>query len=191
MSNEQNPAAPSAPLQVIEEAAMPAPLDAAIRELLCTCFTDEASRAAFSVSRHWHGSKPEFSLVLTGDQRVLGNIGIVVRTIACGGRQTRIAGIQNLAVHPDARKSGLSRRLMTESMQEAARRGVRWGLLFCVPGLERFYASLGWKRCDVPVTEHDERGRSVPITAKNIAMTLDLAKEPFPKGAIDLQGRDW
>ena len=34
-------------------------------------------------------------------------------------------------------------------------------------------------------------GRGAPLTSKNIAMSLDLAGEPFPAGDIDLAGRDW
>ncbi len=180
---------PQPALELFEESAVDPALDAAIRALLCACFPSDAP--VFSASRHWHGTAPAYSLVHRVDGRVLGHVGIVLRTVACGGRPAGIAGIQNLAVLPEARKSGLSRRLMTESMAEAARRGVRWGLLFCVPGLERFYASLGWKTLDVSVTMADGRGGTEPIPGKNIAMALPLAGEPFPSGNIDLQGRDW
>jgi predicted N-acetyltransferase YhbS len=102
-----------------------------------------------------------------------------------------VAGIQSLAVAPQLRGTGLSSRLMAEAMEEAQRRGIEYGLLFCLPGLERFYASLGWIRTDEPVTMADETGQPVPLTQKNITMSIELSERPFPKGPIDLQGRDW
>ncbi|HOX04923.1 MAG TPA: GNAT family N-acetyltransferase [Planctomycetota bacterium] len=189
MSDNRTPDSAPPALEIVDEGAMTAELDAAIRAMLCVVFQSDAG--AFAQTRHWHGSAPEFSLLGREGGRILGHVGIVTRQVTCGGRPARIAGIQNLAVLSEARKSGLSRRLMTESMAEAARRGIRWGLLFCVPGLERFYASLGWRTLAVPVTEAGGDGRGSLITAKNIAMSLDLAGEPFPAGAIDLRGRDW
>jgi hypothetical protein len=80
---------------------------------------------------------------------------------------------------------------MTVAMQEARRRGVGFGLLFCVPALEGFYARLGWRRTERAVTMRDAAGRTVPLTAKNISMELALAGDPLPPGPIDLEGRDW
>ena len=176
-------------LELFDEPAVTPELDAAIRALLRACFPADAG--AFAQTRHWHGSGPTYSMLHRQGGQVLGHVGIVVRAVTCGGRPAKIAGIQNLAVLPEARKSGLSRKLMTESMREAARRGVRWGLLFCVPELERFYTSLVWKTLSISVTEAGADGRGAPITSKNIAMSLELAGEPFPSGDIDLQGRDW
>jgi hypothetical protein len=76
-------------------------------------------------------------------------------------------------------------------MGEAARRGIRFGLLFCVPALEHFYSQLGWRRTDRDVTMRDAVGQSVPLTAKNISMELALASDRLPPGSIDLEGRDW
>ena len=189
MTDDPKAAGREPALELVEESGIDPATDAAVRELLCACYPGDG--AVFSRSRHWHGSAPEWSFVARRGARAVGHVAVVVRTVSCAGRSAKIAGIQNLAVIPEFRKTGLSRRLMTAAMQEAARRGIRWGLLFCLPGLERLYASLGWKRLSVPVTQADEHGRSAPIPAKNIAMALELAGESFPPGAIDLQGRDW
>ena len=122
---------------------------------------------------------------------MVGHVGIVDRRVARGGVPIRVAGIQSLAVAPRWRKSGLSQRLMTTAVHEARRRGLCFGLLFCMPELESFYARLGWRRIDRAVTMRDGAGRTVPLTAKNIAMELALAGDPLPPGAIDLEGRDW
>jgi predicted N-acetyltransferase YhbS len=189
MTDHPNAAVPQPPLELVEESRLDAATDAAVRQLLCACYPADAG--CFSRSRPWNGCVPEWSAISRAGGRVVGHVAVVVRTVSCAGRGAKIAGIQNLAVTPELRRTGLSRRLMTAAMREAERRGIRWGLLFCLPGLERFYASLGWKRLDVPVSMADALGRSAPIPAKNIAMALELAGESFPPGAIDLQGRDW
>jgi predicted N-acetyltransferase YhbS len=189
MSDQRRESAPEPRLEFVAESAIGPELDAAMRELLLVCFPQDAE--CYNHTRHWHGSASEFSLIHRRGARVLGNASVVIRTVLCAGRPATVAGVQNLAVAPELRKSGLSRRLMTEAMAEAVRRGLRWGLLFCVPGLGRFYASLGWRKLAVPVRMSDGRGGTEPIPAKNIAMALELSDEPFPAGDIDLQGADW
>jgi predicted N-acetyltransferase YhbS len=176
-------------LKLTDEPVMGAALDAEIKQLLCRCFPPDVE--VFSKSRHWHGTAPAYTLTCQLGGRLAGHVGIVLRNVACGDRQLMTAGIQNLAVLPEWRGGGLAQCLMTESMAEANRRKVPFGLLFCVPGLERFYVNLGWNRRDVAVVMADSDGHSVPIPAKNICMVLSLAEESFPFGDIDLQGRDW
>jgi predicted N-acetyltransferase YhbS len=175
-------------IEVVDERAMTAALDEAIRRSLCECFPSET--AFFSSGRAWHGSAPVYSLVAREESRVTGHVGVVVREIAAGGVAATVAGIQNFAVVPDRRKTGLSRRLMEGAMEEAKRRGVAFGLLFCVPGLERFYASLGWRTLPVRARMRYE-GREQEIPAKNIAMAIPLAGKPFPTGDLHLLGPDW
>jgi len=177
------------PVEIIDEDHLDPELDAAIRRLLCECFPPDVG--AFSARRAWNGVCPAFSVVGRGGDKVVGQVGIVERRITCGGAPVRVAGIQSLAVAASWRRSGLSQRLMTGAMDEAGRRGIRFGLLFCVPELEAFYARLGWRRIERAVTMRDAAGRIVPLTAKNISMELDLAGDPLPPGPIDLEGRDW
>ena len=177
------------PVQVIDEDQVGPELDAAIRRLLCDCFPPDAE--AFSSRRAWNAVWPAFSVFGRHGDKVVGQVGIIERRINCGGVAVRVAGIQSLAVAHDWRRSGLSQRLMTAAMDEARRRGIRFGLLFCVPELENFYARLGWRRIDRAVTMRDAVGRPVPLTAKNISMELALAGDLLPAGPMDLEGRDW
>jgi len=164
-------------------------LDAAIRQLLCICFPGDDS--VFQYTRAWHDSAPEYSIVYMEGERALGHVGVVVREISCDGRPVQIAGVQNVAVHPERRRTGLSRHAMRAAMEEAARRGIPYGLLFCVPALEHFYRFLGWEKVDVRVTMLDAVGDDVPADDKNIAMTKDLTGTPLRPAEIHLMGRDW
>jgi GNAT superfamily N-acetyltransferase len=194
--------APLPPLQIVDEREITSILDAAVRGLLCECFPADAE--TFSVRRAWNDVHPAFSVLAWHGDGLAGHVGVVEREIICGGVtdhakdavQVRVAGIQSLAVAQAWRRSGLSQRLMTVAMQEAKRRGVRFGLLFCLPKLERFYTDLGWRQIDRTVTMRDALGQSVPLPAKNIIMYLALGElaldgEPLPSGPIDLEGRDW
>jgi predicted N-acetyltransferase YhbS len=173
----------------VDERAMTPGVEAAIRELLCTCFPDAAWN--FAHTRAWHGSGPEYSIVSCEGDRAIGHVGVVVREIACDGVRTRIAGVQNVAVHPERRRSGLSRLIMRESMQEAERRGIPFGVLFCVPGLENFYHSLGWYKVEARVTMLDETGADAPTDPKNIMMVKQLGEAPFTATVVHLLGADW
>ena len=174
---------------LIEESRMTEATDADIRRLLLECFPEDGG--AFSDSRYWHGSGPAYSLLHREGDRLEGHIGIVVRDIRWGTEPVRIAGIQNLAVSPRMRGRGIASALMRASMEEAGRRGIVFGLLFCVPELERYYRSLDWKTLDVPVWMTDEEGHRCSIPDKNIAMALQIGESPIPEGDIDLQGADW
>lgn len=179
----------SFPLDIVNESDMTPELDTAIRECLCVCFPDDA--AVFSRSRAWHGTAPEYTLLYRDGGQVVGHVGVIVREVRVGAELVRVAGIQNMAIRPQGRKSGLGAALMTTAMDEAARRGVPFGILFCVPELERYYARYHWIRRDVDVRMNFDGQRDIPIPGKNICMVKRLADRPFPEGGIHLQGADW
>ena len=179
---------PEFKIEIIEERSAGKDLDKSIRKLLADCFPGDQN--SFLKTRCWH-STPEYILVNRKGKSVVGQVAVVTREISCGRKKVKIAGIQSLAVGKKGRGTGLSHHLMIESMSEALRRGIEFGLLFCVPELERFYTSLGWKRIDVPFFMRDASGARTNLPQKNIRMILPLSGRKFPSGAIDLQGRDW
>jgi predicted N-acetyltransferase YhbS len=130
-------------------------------------------------------------MVARDDKSVVGHVGIVIREIRCGDLHVKVAGVQSLGVVPEWRGTGLAQQLMVFAMKQAMSRPLSFGLLFCVPELERFYGSLGWVRTDQRPSMLDERGMVAPLPEHNIAMFMELAGTKFPGGPIDLQGRDW
>ena len=176
-------------LDVIPETAMSADLDQAIRHLLCECFP--ADRASFSQCRAWHDSWPAYTVVARCQDRLIGHVGMVVRSIQVGPSRVCVAGVQSFCIAPSHRGSGLSQKLLERALLEGRERGIPFGLLFCVPELERLYAKFGWHTVDELFTMRDEHGQPAPIPGKNIAMLVELSASHFPVGPIDLQGRDW
>jgi len=175
-------------LELIEEPDMTPATDAAIKRLLCDCFPPDTK--IFSQSRQWHGTAPAYTIVQHEGNAVVGQVGVVLRTLRVGGRPVDIAGIQSLAVSPALQGSMLAWALMRRCMREAKRRGVPFGLLFCVPDLEKLYAAMRWQTVNVGVVMQYE-GQTQPIPGKNICMVLDLGGGAWPEGDIDLNGPDW
>jgi predicted N-acetyltransferase YhbS len=177
--------------RIIAESAMSPDNDRAIKACLAAAFPVNAK--TFAVSRAWHGSAPEFSVVAEDDaaRSVAGHIGMIVRAVTAGDTTVRVAGVQNFGVHPDRRGGEIGPILMRMALDEARRRDIPHGLLFCVPGLERYYMKSGWVRTDADVTMDYDGKRRIPIPGKNIAMTNPISGAPFPAGPIHLNGADW
>lgn len=177
-------------VQLINEHDLPLDLEAAIRKTLVTCFPKDTS--FFSHSRAWHGSAPAYSAVILNGPQVIAHLGVVQRLVTIGGTPANVAGIQNVAVLPDHRGRGLCRAMLTAAMDEARRRQLDYGILFCVANSVPLYARCGWRRLfDTPVVRVDTDGQEKPLVEGNLPMWLPLGKQDFPSGEIHLQGNDW
>lgn len=181
---------PQRTLEVINEAAITPETDRALRLFLVDAF-GTTPNSFFSTSRHWHNSAPAFSVVGRVDGLIGAHTGVVVRHIRCGSTRTLVAGIQNFCVSPRHRGTGLGPWLMQAAMDEARQRDIPFGLLFCVPALERYYGSMGWDTIHEPATMNLAGGPDERIPGKNIVMGLPLSEATFPRGPIHLQGPDW
>lgn len=174
---------------IVAEPEMPAGLDQAIRDLLCACFP--ADEAVFSKTRYWHGSAPAYSIIHRSGTDLDGHTAIVIRDIQIGSLTTRIAGVQNMAVHPLARGRQIGPRLIDLAMDEARHRNIPFGLLFCTPGLAEYYGRYGWITQPVTVRMDFNGETDIPIPGKNICMMRKLTGADYPIGHIHLGGADW
>ncbi len=74
---------------------------------------------------------------------------------------------------------------MSAALEEARRRGLEFGLLFCTPQIGAKYARQGWRLLDDrSVTRLDEEGRPQPLPAKNATMFYPLASRNLPPGDL-------
>lgn len=177
-------------VQIIDESGLAPDLEASIRRMLVVCFPKDA--AFFSQSRAWHGSAPSFSAVVVDGERVIAHAGVVERRVTAGGVPLDVAGIQNVAVLPEHRGTGLCRQVLGLAMDEALRRGLDCGLLFCEPKSVPLYARCGWLELpDLSVVRVDSDGLEKPLVEGNLTMWFPLAKQSFPAGAVHLRGNDW
>jgi GNAT superfamily N-acetyltransferase len=166
--------------EIVNESDMRPSLDKALKGLLSVCFPED--RALFSKSRYWNGVVPVYTVIVKNGQRIIGQLGIVSRTVVWGDEDITIAGVQSLCVTPDYRGRGLAKQLLAAAMEEAGRRGFPAGLLFCKPKLKQFYDGEGWETVD---------GRVFYMSKKYITMYLSLRENITNAGDIDLQGIDW
>ena len=78
------------------------------------------------------------------------------------------------------------------SMEEAGNLGHDFGLLFCVPQLEKLYALSKWKSLPARRIIHiNKAGQEIDLPSKTVTMYYSLARSEFPAGDIHLQGSDW
>jgi len=176
---------------VIDESRMPLDLDLAIRETLAICFQKDADY--FSKQRGWHGSMPFYTVYMQDDDgKVVAHASVVDRTIRVGMTPLRIAGVQNVAVLPQCRGTGMSERIMNEAVAEAFRRVFDGGLLFCFAKLVKVYEACGWSIVENRrVIRIDENGNEVALPEGSLPMWHALLRVDLPDGDIHLQGNDW
>lgn len=180
-------------LQVVVDTAISPALDVSIREGLCACFPPD--REVFCRTRAWHGSHPTWSVLVTEDghdSRVVAHAGIVERQILIGRERVCVAGVQNVYVLPENRGAGLFEQVMSAALEEARRRWLDFGVLFCSPEIGRKYARLGWLPLEGRnITRTDEHGRRQPLPPKNVTFYRLLTGRSLPTGDLDLLGNDW
>lgn len=176
-------------LTVVDEATVTPALDTAIRDLLIDAFP--ADRDFYLTSRAWHGSAPSWAVIALRDVKVAGHIGLIERDITVGAVRLHVAGIQNFAIQRSDRASGLGDALMGHALAHARSRGIRYGVLFCVPALAEYYGRSGWLVRDVCVRMDFEGQRDVEIPGKNVCMVHELGGDAFPPGDMHLCGPDW
>jgi len=177
-------------IKILKEDQVDERLDKSIRKGLCVCFPKDEE--VFSKSRSWHGTSPTWCVLIEEDSEVLAHVGMVEREIRVGNEQICIAGVQNVFILPNCRDRGFFLQIMKASMKEAGRLRHDFGLLFCVPELERLYALCRWKVLPGrKVRRLDENGQEVDLPSKNVVMYYPLVRSDFPTDDIHLQGNDW
>lgn len=177
-------------ITLVQERDVSRRLDEKIKESLCLCFPDDV--ATFSVTRAWHNTAPSWSLYSEDNDRIISHVGVVDRSIRVGDKVVRIAGMQNVFVSPEFRGKGFCDALMNAAMVKAAEYGFDFGLLFCIPDIEKVYERSGWiKLPPSSILVADESGKEGVLPGKNIAMYFPLKLSAFPVGDIHLQGNDW
>ena len=128
------------------------------------------------------------------DGRMVCSVRVVHRAILSDGRSYRVAGIANVASHPDVRGMGAGKAAMlavNEYIAHAA--DLDFGLLFTGPPTDGFYAKLGWRTIANRIAFLNEKGERVVPENKGVSMIYPGVRplEQWPDGLVDLNGRDW
>ena len=177
------------PIEIVEEDDIQPDEDLQIRELLRLCFPDWSN--IFQQHRTWHNTPPIFSVLVREQGQIIGHIAVVVRTITTTWNfRYNVASIQGVCIAPDKRHAGLASHLLHEALQEAARRGFLFAILYCKEFLVPYYLSQGWKLADDSVVMWNSR--DLPISMRsNCPMYYELSDVPLPEGPLDVHSPSW
>ncbi|GIL41088.1 GNAT family N-acetyltransferase [Roseiterribacter gracilis] len=107
----------------------------------------EAAFANAELIRTTEWAQPDLWFLERQGDAIRGCVGVVWREIVADGVWVRVGGIASLVVVPDARGSGLGKRLLDRALDEIrAMPSVAAGMLLCELNLVPFYQRLGWTR---------------------------------------------
>jgi nodulation protein A len=164
----------------------------AIKRLLVAAFPRHV--AIFSAASYW-GARPEFRLWLeTPDRTMVAHLDIERRAILVGHHDVTVAGVGEVATHPDWQGKGIGRRLMAELHAILrAQLPVPFGFLNCREAVVGFYASIGWHRVTQSMREIDPHtGQWTEHTGPAMILPVLEPIEAWPhEGLIDLRGLPW
>lgn len=113
-----------------------------------------------------------------GAPSLVGACALEDRTIVVAGEPHRIAGLGGVAVEATCRGRDYGTRVVGAALAEARQRGFAYGVLFCLPDREPFYARMGWRRLEgelvVTVRGEDRRADQGRLV---LALPLSAAAE--------------
>lgn len=85
--------------------------------------------------------EPEQTRVMAVDGQLVASVTNYTRQVYAAGRQAKVSCIGSVCTHPDFRKRGLVKQVLTESIEWLEREGYHWSSLF---GKEEVYGGSGW-----------------------------------------------
>lgn len=178
--------------RLVREDALTGANHDAIKRLLVAAFPQTA--AVFSVASYW-GAQPEYRLWLEDDDgTMVAHLDFERRVIDVGGREVLVAGVGEVATHPDWQRKGLGRRLMAAFRTVLCTElPVPFGFLNCSEAVAGFYTSVGWHRMPQSTRERDRvTGTWTEHTLPSMVLPAMAPIEAWPReGSIDLRGVPW
>ena len=176
-------------LRIIDEPQIDPELDSAIKQNLALCYPDH--RDIYSKTRVYDDNVPSYSVILQQGQTIIAHVAVMDRTISVGQIPLHIAGVANVSVLPQYRGKALSSQVVNASMEEAKKRAFDFGLLFTSQPVKKVYTRCGWQVAEDRKVIKTENGQTFEMPDTVIKMYYSLQNLPFPKGSINLQGKDW
>jgi GNAT superfamily N-acetyltransferase len=175
--------------RIVKETKISEKLDAAIRKTLTICFPHH--KDTYSKTYYLNNNKPVFSAIIEDDSDCYAYVGVIDRTIKVGGKEYRVAGVQNVCVLPKYRGWQLSDAILKAAMQEALIRKFDFGLLFTQEKIKKVYARNGWLQIKNRKFIRTEDSINIEMPTESIKMYYPLAVKDFPTGDVDLLGNKW
>ncbi|MGR5092134.1 GNAT family N-acetyltransferase [Vibrio maritimus] len=169
-------------VQYIEDSSVDEQLNQALIALLSACFT-KPSDARFKTQR-FYNEMPQHRWYVTSDNKhhVVAHVAVHEKTVEIRGRSYPIGGVAEVCVHPDYRKKGLVKTMLTEVHQWMEQQGMHFSVLF---GRDEVYGSSGYIRVtNLNVLQEDPLAQPTPVSA----MVKPLHDYRWPSKPVLLPG---
>ena len=173
-------------IHVIADAEVDEALDADLRGLLSACFTGPDDHV-FKVRRYFN-EPPRWRWFMRKEGGGLAaHVAAHDKCLGHAGGELRIAGIAEVAVHPDCRGRGLAKLLLERLHRDCATFGVPWAALF---GKAEVYRSSGYT---APGNILRYRNPKTGAWSERIEPNFQVCRlrddaPPWPTGGLDLRG---
>lgn len=148
----------------------------------------------FSTASHYY-ALPEYRLWMEDEQgQMVAHLDFERRIIGVNGVDVYIAGVGEVATHPDWQGHGVGRLLMQQLQSTLYDQfTVAYGFLQCRDEVVGYYEKVGWHQVNQLIHEEDvHSGKTVvsqgPAMILPIHQTVD---EWMTDGSIDLRGLPW
>jgi GNAT superfamily N-acetyltransferase len=125
-----------------EEAAAPPDVRAevvALQRIMAPRLTRDITRVT-----HDQSLQP-VTVVVVDDGRVVASLDVLSKEIVHVGKTYRASGLSWVVTHPDRRRRGYGRRLVTAARASIEASGADVGLFTCDTPLAPFYSGAGWE----------------------------------------------
>jgi hypothetical protein len=139
--------------------------------------------------RDYRWRPKDYHFIAEEGGRPLSHVGVVKTSVSVGGRQLTVGGVGGVVTVPEAQ----GRHLVHAGMRQAAEficheLGADYGMLFCLPRLEPFYARQGWLAVEDEVEIDQPDGKRVwPYRV----MVRPCGERVWPAGRVEVGGLPW
>jgi aminoglycoside 2'-N-acetyltransferase I len=134
-------------------------------------------------------ARSEHHLLGVLDGSIVSIVCLFTREVRVGSQILAIAGVGNVATHPEFQRRGYAALLLRQAetcIREQLQ--VPFALLVCSPELEPYYKKFGWETIADPMIFDTANGKQ---TWGEKTMVLSLCGSPWPSGLVDLCGLPW
>ncbi len=158
--------------------------ETAIAALLKRCFTTDFGGRSFFQTRH------SWRHVFRHDGRIVAHLAVQLRAVRLGDTLTTVAGIADVATHPDHRGKGHAATLLRAALHTARQSPARHVVLF---GTARLYRAAGFRPIENPLTyidlTHARTGALYRDKPEQHLQVLVLKEQPWDEAKpLDLLG---
>ena len=131
----------------------------------------------------------DYNFITEEGGRPLSHVGVIKTMVSVGGRQLTVGGVGGVVTVPEAQGRHLVHAAMRQAAEFICRElGADFGMLFCLPRLEPFYARQGWQTLEDEAEVEQPAGK---IVWPYRVMVRPCGERVWPAGRVEVGGLPW